>query len=221
MTAPLPDAVFWDMDGTLLNTERYWIESEHSLVERHGTGWTLEHAHAIVGLDLREAARHLQTYGSVDLPVDTIVHKLLDGVIEGVRSDPLWMPGALELLASLRAATVPCALVTMSWRRLADEVIALIPAGTFAAAIVGDEVSNGKPHPEPYLAAARFLGVDPSRCVAIEDSPTGLRSAEGAGCRTVAVANVVPLGPANRRTLVESLVGITPEWLGELITLAP
>jgi beta-phosphoglucomutase-like phosphatase (HAD superfamily) len=99
-------------------------------------------------------------------------------------------------------------MVTMSWRRLADAVIASAPVGSFAASITGDEVVNGKPHPEPYVAAAAALGVDPADCVAIEDSPTGVASALAAGCATLGVPHVVPIAPAPGLTLVDSLVGL-------------
>jgi len=95
----------------------------------------------------------------------------------------------------------------MSWRRLADAVIASAPHGSFVASITGDEVSNGKPHPEPYLAAAAALGLAPADCVAIEDSPTGVASALGAGCATLGVPHVVPIAAAPGLTLVDSLVG--------------
>ena len=84
-------------------------------------------------------------------------------------------------------------MVTMSWRSLADAVIGAAPAGSFAASITGDEVTNGKPDPEPYLAAAAALGVDPSACLAIEDSPTGVASALAAGCVTLGVPHVVSI----------------------------
>ena len=216
--SPLPAAVLWDMDGTLLDTERYWIQAEYDLVAEHGGQWSDEHALAVVGRDLRDTARYLQTRGGVDLPVDDVVNRLMDGVIAGLRVASPWMPGALALLAALGQAGVPCALVTMSWRRLADEVTALLPPGTFAATIVGDEVSSGKPHPEPYLCGARALGVPASDCVAIEDSPTGLASAEAAGCTTVAVPNMLALPAAPRRFVVASLVDVTPLWLGGLLT---
>ena len=213
----LPDAVFWDMDGTLIDTERYWIASEHALIAEHGGTWTLAHAHAVVGKDLRATARYLQQHGPVAMATDAIVERLLDGVIAGLQEEAPFMPGARELLTELQRAGVPCALVTMSWRRLADDVIRLLPRGTFAATIVGDEVSAGKPDPAPYLAAAAALGVDPARCVAIEDSPTGLHSAEAAGCRTLAVPNQLALPGGPGRTVVPSLVGITPQWLGRLV----
>ena len=126
-------------------------------------------------------------------------------------------PGAARLLAECAAAGVPCALVTMSWRRLADAVIAAAPLGSFAASVTGDEVRNGKPHPEPYLAAAAALGVDPARCVAIEDSPTGVASALAAGCATLGVPHVVTLPPAPGLTLTGSLADIALADLGALL----
>jgi beta-phosphoglucomutase-like phosphatase (HAD superfamily) len=87
-------------------------------------------------------------------------------------------------------------------------VVASLPAGTFAALVVGDEVANGKPHPESYLTAARMLGVDPRGCVAIEDSATGAASAQAAGCHVVAVPNHVPVPEADNRTLLSTLEGV-------------
>ena len=116
-----------------------------------------------------------------------------------------WRPGAVELLASLQEHGVPCALVTMSYRRFVAPILAALPEGTFAHVVTGDAVLHGKPHPEPYLKAARALGVDPADCLAIEDSNTGARSAEAAGCTVLVVPNHVPVLPGDRRVFVESL----------------
>lgn len=118
-----------------------------------------------------------------------MVDVLLDDVVARVRHEVPWQPGARELLADLAAADVPCALVTMSWRRFVVPVLEALDAGAFKAMATGDEVSRGKPHPEPYLAAALMLGVEASPCVAIEDSETGARSAEAAGCTVLVVPN--------------------------------
>lgn len=201
-------AVLWDMDGTLVDTEPYWMHCEHDLVARHGGTWTSADAHSIVGFDLLDAGFELRTRGGVDLEPAEIANWLLDGVITRVAEQLPWRPGVAELLAECVAAHVPCAMVTMSWRPLADAVIAAAPAGSFAVSITGDEVVNGKPHPEPYLAAATALGVDPRACVAIEDSPTGVASALAAGCATLGVPHVVPLTAAPGLTLVDSLVGV-------------
>jgi HAD superfamily hydrolase (TIGR01509 family) len=208
-----PAAVLWDMDGTLVDTEPYWIECEFELVEAHGGTWSNEHAHAIVGSDLTESGRYIRDHGGVDLPVDEIVNQLLDGVIARIRRAIPWRPGARDLLAELRADGIPCAMVTMSWRRLADAVVAELPRGSFAATIVGDEVRRGKPHPEPYLAAARALSVSPRDCVALEDSPTGVRSATAAGCQVIVVPHIVDVPEARTHRRVESLTELHVENL--------
>ena len=204
----LPAAVLWDMDGTLVDTEPYWFASERDIIEQFGSGdWPDERAHAMVGFDLLDAAAYMQQHGHVDLPADEIVDRLLDGVIARLHRGIPWQPGARELLADLNEAGVPCALVTMAWRRFADPIIAALPDGAFVAAITGDEVpeGRGKPHPDPYLLGAAACGVHPEDCVAIEDSPTGVRSALDAGCRVLGVPNVRQLEPEPGVTIVESL----------------
>jgi len=203
-----PAAVLWDMDGTLVDTEPYWFDAEFELVAEFDGTWTEADAHSLVGFDLLASAHELRIRGGVRLEPVELVERLLDGVISRVAEQLPWRPGAPELLAECVAAGVPCVLVTMSWRRLADALIASAPAGSFVASITGDEVRKGKPDPEPYLAAAAVLGVDPADCVAIEDSPTGVASALAAGCATLGVPHVVPVAAAPGLALVESLVGV-------------
>jgi len=209
-------AVLWDMDGTLVDTEPYWFESEAKLVEEFGGTWGSDDMHSIIGFDLIDGAIELRDRGGVRLDPEEIVERLLDGVIERVDGHLPWRPGSAELLAECKVLEIPCALVTMSWRRLADAAIRSSPEGSFAASVAGDEVKRGKPDPEPYLAAAAALGVDPQQCVAIEDSPTGVASALAAGCATLGVPHVVPIAPAAGLTLVDSLVGIDVDDLRRL-----
>ncbi len=213
-TAGRPAAVLWDMDGTLVDTEPYWIATEYALVSEFGGRWTDEYARSLVGFDLRDAAAILHDQGGVALPIDDIVNRLLDGVIERVRNKVPWRPGARSLLTALRKERIPCALVTMSWTRFADAVVRALPPGSFDAVITGDEVTNGKPHPEPYLAAAAALGVRAKDCIAIEDSPTGVQSAVGAGCRTFAVPNVVDVPEGRGYTVVRSLMELDRSEFG-------
>jgi HAD superfamily hydrolase (TIGR01509 family) len=212
----LPAAVLWDMDGTLVDTEPYWVEVEQKLVESHGGVWTREDAMQLVGNDLIESGRYLREHGGVDLPPEEIVEILLDGVVAHIERSVPWRPGARELLAALRAAEMPCALVTMSYERFVAPVLAELPKGSFDVVVTGDAVSRGKPHPEPYLHAARLLGVEPADCVAIEDSNTGARSAEAAGCLVLVVENHVPVAPGERRVFLPTLVGVTPTQIAAL-----
>ncbi|WP_036830373.1 HAD family hydrolase [Phycicoccus jejuensis] len=213
----LPAAVLWDMDGTLVDTEPYWIAAEHAIVEEHGGTWNDEFAHQLVGNDLMVSAEFIRANSPIDWEPERIVDELLVRVVAQVREHVPWRPGARELLAALRDAGVPSALVTMSWRVLADAVVEALPDGAFAVVVTGDEVSHGKPHPEPYQAAARMLGVDPARCVAIEDSPTGVRSAVAAGVPTLAVPHVVPVPETTGAVQVSGLDGMTPQGLAEAV----
>ncbi len=216
MLMSLPAAVLWDMDGTIVDTEPYWIAAEHAIVEEHGGTWNDTFAHQLVGNDLLVSAAFIRDNSPITWDPPRIVEELLARVVDQVRQHVPWRPGALELLEGLRDAGVPSALVTMSWRSLADAVLEALPADTFKAVVTGDEVEHGKPHPEPYLAAARALGVDAAQCVAIEDSPTGVRSAVAAGVPTVAVPHVVAVPRTAGAVHLASLSGVTPEGLGAL-----
>lgn len=217
LTPPRPDAVLWDMDGTLVDTEAYWIAAEYEVTARHGGTWNDDHAKALVGCDLLDGGRYIREHGGIDLTPEQIVDELLDHVVQSIRREIPWRPGARELLAQLNAAGIPCALVTMSWRRFAEPVVDALPPGSFQVIVTGDEVAHGKPHPEPYLEAARRLGVKPSRCLAIEDSPTGATSATAAGCVVVGVPNVVQVPAAPGRTLLTSLTELDLDRIGTLL----
>jgi HAD superfamily hydrolase (TIGR01509 family) len=193
------------MDGTLVDTERYWMAAEEELVESFGGRWTHEDALGLVGSGLWESARVFQAAG-VDLDADTIVARLTARVQEQLAEHGVpWRPGARELLEALRVASVPTALVTMSVRAMADDIVRAIPFEAFDVIVTGDSVDNAKPHPEPYLAAAAQLGVDVRACVAIEDSPAGLTSAWSAGAVTVGVPNFIALDEAPAHVLWQTL----------------
>ncbi|MEP7330639.1 MAG: HAD family phosphatase [Terracoccus sp.] len=217
VTASLPAAVLWDMDGTLVDTEPYWIQAEHELVAAHGGVWNDEFAHQLVGNALEVSAQLIIDRSGIDLTIAQIVDGLLERVVAQVATEVPWRPGARELLFELGRLEVPSLLVTMSWRSLADRVVGALPEGTFQALVTGDEVSHGKPHPEPYLAAARLIDVDPRDCVALEDSPTGVRSATAAGVPTIAIPHIVPVPQIEGAVQVPSLVGVSAYDLIELV----
>jgi len=210
-------AVLFDMDGTIVDTEPYWIAAEHALVTEHGGVWTDEHAHQLVGNALLASAAYLREHGGVDMEPAAIVEWMLVRVIAATQEHIPWRPGAVELLTELRDRAVPCALVTMSYESLATTVIGGLHADSFAAIVTGDQVVDGKPHPEAYLTAAARLGVDPTQCVAIEDSPTGIASARAAGCVVIAVPHTVSVSPAPGLRIVDSLVGLTVDRLAALL----
>jgi HAD superfamily hydrolase (TIGR01509 family) len=210
-------AVLFDMDGTLVDTEPYWIAAEYALVASFGGTWNDEHAHTLVGSALIDSAIYIREHGGVDLDPPVIVERLIDDVVRASLDSIPWRPGARALLAELAARGVPCALVTMSYTRLANTMTDQLPPGTFATVVTGDQVNDGKPHPEAYLTAIRRLGVEASYCVAIEDSPTGITSAEAAGAIVVAVPHHVPIDTAPGRVLLDSLTSIDVAALDALV----
>ncbi len=220
--SPAPRAVLWDMDGTLVDTEPYWFSAERDLVEGFGGTWPEHHAKAIVGLDLMDAAAYIQEHAGVPLGRREIVDRMLDGVIARLARRIPWRPGARELLADLNAAGVPCALVTMSWRRFVDPIIAALPDHTFTAVITGDIVpeGEGKPHPTPYVMGAEECGFAPEECLAIEDSPTGVASARAAGCPVLGIPNVRSIREGPGVTVMPSLEGLGVDDLPAVVTAA-
>jgi len=196
------------MDGTLVDTEPYWIEAEFELAERYGGTWTSADALDLIGNDLLASAHVMRERMGIDRDPEQIVEELLDGVVRRVEQEVPWRPGAVETLTRLGHDGTPCALVTMSYERLVAPILTHLPPETFRVVVTGDRVSQGKPHPEPYLTAAAALGVHPEDCLAIEDSNTGAKSAEAAGCVVLVVENHVPVLPGERRVLAESLDGL-------------
>ncbi len=217
MTAPpVLSAVLWDMDGTLVDTEPYWIAAETPLVESYGGTWTHEKALSLVGLALEDSARILQGEG-VRMSVDDIIDHLTSEVMRNISRDGVpFRPGARELLADLKDAGIKTALVTMSMRRMATHIADLIDFEAFDIVVAGDDVTRPKPYPDPYLEACATLGVEPGDTLAIEDSPNGLRSAVAAGSVVLGVPAMVSLEGAGAHAVWPTLHGVSASDLGEL-----
>ncbi|MFJ3406832.1 HAD family hydrolase [Promicromonospora sp. NPDC090134] len=214
-SSALPAAVLFDMDGTLVDSEAYWMRAEHEIVVAHGATWTHEDALGAVGQALLTTGGMLHDAG-VPLEPAEIVAWLVARVNEQLREAVPWRAGVLELLEDLRAADVPCAIVTMSYRSQAQVVADGAPAGTFAHLVTGDEVTHGKPHPEPYLVAAGLFGVRAEDCVAIEDSGPGITSALASGARTLGVPAEVPVPPRPGLSRAASLKQVDLDLLGRI-----
>lgn len=215
-------AVLWDMDGTIVDTEQYWIQAEHDLVAAHGGKWSHGKAMGLVGQSLVYSAGILQEAG-VKLEVRDIIDTLTGHVVSLVRESVPWRPGARELLEELHTAGVRCALVTMSEAPLAREIVASLPRPYFEFLVTGDTVTHGKPHPEAYLKAVELLreddpGLDHRHCVALEDSVPGVAAAVASGVTTVAIPHIVPLAHDSSRTTWETLAGRTVADLEDLLS---
>ncbi|MCB5274838.1 Phosphorylated carbohydrates phosphatase [Arthrobacter sp. SO5] len=211
------------MDGTIVDTEPYWIEAEHALVSAHGGQWTHGKAMQLVGQSLVYSAGVLQEAG-VNLGRREIIDILTNHVISLVRISVPWRPGARELLDELHIAGIRCALVTMSEAPLAREIVASLPEPYFDFLVTGDTVTHGKPHPEAYLKAVELLQQqDPElgihHCVALEDSIPGVASAVASGVVTVAIPHIMELPHDPRHATWHTLEGRTVADLEELVAL--
>jgi HAD superfamily hydrolase (TIGR01509 family) len=218
-TTTTPAGVLFDMDGLLVATESTWFEVETEIMAGLGAPWGREHQAALVGGPLRHSAEYmLRIAARPDLAVEDIESAMLAGMVTHLRRGPVdWMPGARELLAQVAVAGIPAALVSSSSRSIVDAVLDAVGRQHFAATVSSDDVERTKPHPHPYLTAARALGVDAALCVALEDSAPGAASARAAGCVVVAVPSVGPVDPADVDAVVDSLTEVDVPWLGALL----
>lgn len=209
-----PAAVLWDMDGTLIDSEHYWLSSEKALAAEHGATWSETDGLDLVGMSLYESTAVIKERIGSNLAPEQIIERLTNDVVGHLNRHVPWRPGARELLLELRERGIRTALVTMSLRRMAMSVVNALDAdfggmGAFDVVIGGDEVPRGKPHPDPYLIAAQRLGVAIEECIAIEDSLNGLLSAEASGAVAIGVPNVVQLPERDGRHIWPTLEGVS------------
>ncbi|MFJ2605034.1 HAD family hydrolase [Streptomyces sp. NPDC091279] len=211
-------AVLLDMDGTLVDTEGFWWDVEVDVFARLGHTLDDSWRHVVVGGPMTRSAGFLIEATGADITLPDLSVLLNDGFEARIATALPLMPGAARLLAELSEYEIPTALVSASHRRIIDRVIASLGPRHFRLTVAGDEVPRTKPHPDPYLAAAAGLGVNPARCAVIEDTATGVAAAEAAGCHVVAVPSLAPIAPAARRTVVSSLEEVDLTFLRGLIT---
>ncbi|MFG3341127.1 HAD family hydrolase [Glycomyces sp. NPDC048151] len=215
--AAFPQAVLFDMDGTLVDSEIVWDTGVEELAGLLGGALDPEVRSRMVGTN--EDASVVMLLESLGIPLtESPQHqtwlrtRMKELFAEGVD----WKPGARELLLECRAAGVPTALVTSTPRELADIIIGLVGPENFDLTVCGDEVERPKPDPVPYLHAAAKLGVDIERCVVLEDSVSGTSSALAAGAVTLAIPGDVDLPAELEVKRLDSLEGVDLAYLRSL-----
>jgi HAD superfamily hydrolase (TIGR01509 family) len=214
-------AVLFDMDGTLVDSEKLWEVALQVLYSRLGGELTPAVREATVGGSAESLMQIIYTDLGLDPDADEMaahsdwLHDYTADLFDGGLP---WCDGARELLDTLADSAVPMALVTNTRRALTERALDSIGRHYFAASVCGDEVVRAKPAPDPYLRAAALLGFDPAQCLAIEDSVTGAASAEDAGCPVLVVPNDVEVPDSARRRHVTSLLGLDVARLREIYT---
>jgi len=210
--------VLFDMDGTLIDSEKMWEVGLRELAANLGGSLSDAARAEMIGTSTAESMRILHDdLGLIGRDVmesgDWLDTRVMELFADGLE----WRPGARELVATVRAAGLPTALVTATRRALVDAALLTLGRHNFDVVVCGDEVERAKPDPMPYLLAATTLGVDPRACVAIEDSPTGVLSALAAGCIVVAVPHEVPFGDLDGFHVVSSLLDADVPLLRSLV----
>jgi len=214
---PEPTAVLFDMDGTLIDSEPIWFDTEVRLLAEQGFELGPEHWEQVLGQPNEVACKYLIGVSGIPLTWPELSEKIEVAMVEQLGHGLELLPGAKDLLVELQAAGVPIALVSASSRRIVDACIGVIGADFFLHTVSGDDVTRSKPEPEPYLLAAELLGVRPEGCVVIEDSPIGTAAGAAAGCRVLAVPQAGVVLPEHPRvTRVPSLDGVDLEYLSAL-----
>ena len=231
-------AVLWDMDGTLIDSDRLWLAAERDLYRAEAAGRAeadggrppaelpaelpAEAERALEGASLPECARVLRAVG-VPLPAGVIADRLVSAVERALAGDDAlaipWAAGAVPLLESLAAAGVPSVLVTGTPMRIVRHVLAAAPAGAFLSAVDGDSPLPAKPAPDRYLAAACLAGAGIRDCLVFEDSGTGIRAGLAAGARVVAVTALArtPAPPSPRYRRIPDFRGLTAAALARFM----
>jgi HAD superfamily hydrolase (TIGR01509 family) len=202
------------MDGLLIDSEPLWLAAETAVMARLGADWTEADQAQLLGGSLERTVRYLLAKATRPAPPEAIGEWLMSDIADRVRRGGVPVrPGARELLAAVAEVGLPTALVTSSERSFMDAVLASTGM-RFDALVCAADVTVTKPDPEPYLLAARLVGVPPGDCSALEDSPNGVASAEAAGCRVIAVPSLVPILPAPGRIVVRSLLDLQADATG-------
>lgn len=212
--AGFPAAVLFDHDGTLVDSEPLWAVAKRAVAARYGVEWTVADDLATLGKTVPTSARMLVGRG-VPESVEALTAQLGRQVADSTADEVPFLPGMRELLAELAEAGIPGAVVTNALTVVAEGTAAGAPE-VLRVVVSQEDVQHPKPHPEPYLLAARRLGVDPARCVAIEDSPTGAASAAAAGMPVVVVPGALPVEPAPGLVLVGAPEDVTLAFLRSL-----
>jgi HAD superfamily hydrolase (TIGR01509 family) len=210
--------VLFDMDGTLVDSEKVWEIALHELAERAGGTLSSAARQAMIGSSMANSMRIFRDdLGLPDRPEEPDVRWLTARVFELFGAGLVWRPGACELLRAVRLAGLPTALVTSTGRELVEVALNTLGRDNFDVVVCGDEVRMPKPDPEPYRTAAVLLGVPVADCVAIEDSPTGVASALASGAAVLAVPAELELPATDGVHLRTSLVGVDPAYLAGLL----
>ena len=209
-------AVLFDMDGTLVNSEPFWLIAETELMARYGHQWSDEDQAYCLGGPLPKVGAYMSKLaGGANDPL-YFEAELVRLVAEEFKVGLEFVPGARELVEDLIESQIPMALVSASPRLLVNAALELLPAGTFLTSISNQDVTTSKPHPESYLLAADHLGVEIKRSIVLEDSKTGIDAGLASGAIVIGIPHLITYPPTQRLHLRPDLVGLTTKEIRDI-----
>ncbi len=212
----MPKAVFFDMDGTLIDSEPLWLENEIKLMAQFDYEWTIEDQKHCIGGPIQKTANYMVSKAKSENDPQFFIEALISMVSTDFESRLTFMPGALELLKEISELGIKLALVSASPRQMLEATHRVLEGKYFELLVSSDDVQKAKPDPECYRKAAEFFGVDISDCLVLEDSATGVASGRASGARVVAIPHLVSVESDERVVIINSLLGITAKELFEL-----
>lgn len=210
------DAVFFDMDGLMVNSEPEWLLSEIELTSAFGYSWTHEDQIACLGGPLSKVGSYMfEKCGQQESP-QFFTHALIDKQVARMRNNTPTMPGAVELVRELQREGVKTALVSASPRNIVNAVLDNLGHDLFPFSISSDDVEKTKPDPECYVKAASTAQVQIHNCLIFEDSLTGMQAATSSGAYLIAVPHLVTIVESERVRVIKSLDQLDFALLAEL-----
>jgi HAD superfamily hydrolase (TIGR01509 family) len=205
-------AAFFDMDGLFLDSEPQWHQSQQEICARYSYSWDDDDQRICIGGPLSRVGDYISDICAHDMTGPEVVEELTNMMLVKLSSKAILMRGAFDAVERVRQA-MPVALVSASPRILMDAALTTLPKDFFQFTISADDVARTKPFPDPYLEAAKRMGVEPRSCVVFEDSLTGIASAKSAGCAVVAVPHYVDVALAPKVRVVDSLEEVSLDFL--------
>jgi HAD superfamily hydrolase (TIGR01509 family) len=207
-------AAFFDMDGLFLDSEPQWHLSQQELCARYSYAWDDDDQRICIGGPLSRVGDYISDICAHDMTGPQVAQELTEMMLVKLSTEAILMPGAFAAVERVRQV-MPVALVSASPRILMDAALTTLPKNFFQFSISADDVTRTKPFPDPYLEAAKRMGVTTGSCVVFEDSLTGIASAKSAGCAVVAVPHYVDVALAPKVRVVTSLEEVSLEFLDQ------
>jgi HAD superfamily hydrolase (TIGR01509 family) len=210
------EAVFFDMDGLMVDSEPEWLESEKEVTAAFGYSWSEEDQVACLGGPLTKVGQYMFDKCRQKQSPEFFTQTLIDTQVARMRGNTPTMPGAIELVRELQLHGVKTALVSASPRNIVDAVLDNLGHDLFPFSISSDDVAVTKPDPECYLKAASKSGSDISNCLVFEDSITGITAAKASGAFLIAVPHLVSVAESERIRVINSLNQLSYSKLSQL-----